>query len=207
MRNCSQQIDRSVNIDEKIEAYYSKDQKFREGIARLREIALKTQLAETLKWGSPVYTIDNKNVLGIMAFKSYFGLWFFNGVFLSDPKGVLENAREGKTKSMRHWKFKSVTDIDEAGVLEYIKEAIANQKKGLEIKPSRKTEIIIPKLLLDSLLENKRLHEQFNALSPYKQRDYCEYIAEAKQQKPKESRLGKIIPMISKGLGLNDKYR
>lgn len=196
-----------MNVDEKIEAYYSKDQKFREGIARLREIALQTQLAETLKWGSPVYTIDNKNVLGIMAFKSYFGLWFFNGVFLSDTKGVLENAREGKTKSMRHWKFKSVTDIDEAGVLEYIKEAIANQKKGLEIKPSRKTEIIIPKLLLDSLLENTRLHEQFNALSPYKQRDYCEYIAEAKQQKTKESRLGKIIPMISKGLGLNDKYR
>ncbi|WP_297703533.1 DUF1801 domain-containing protein [uncultured Eudoraea sp.] len=194
-------------IAEKIESYYSKDQKFREGIARLREIALKTQLVETYKWGSPVYTIDNKNVLGILAFKSYFGLWFFNGVFLSDPKRVLENAQEGKTKSMRHWKFKAVSDIDEAGVLEYIKEAIANQKKGLELKPSRKTEIIIPKLLLDSLIENTRLNEQFNELTPYKQRDYCEYIAEAKQQKTKESRLEKILPMISKGQGLNDKYK
>ncbi len=194
-------------IAEKVEAYYSKDQKFREGITRLREIALKTQLVETYKWGSPVYTIDNKNVLGILAFKSYFGLWFFNGVFLSDPKGVLENAQEGKTKSMRHWKFKAVGNIDEVGVLEYIKETIENQKKGLELKPSRKTEIIIPKLLLDSLLENTRLNEQFNELTPYKQRDYCEYIAEAKQQKTKESRLDKIIPMISKGQGLNDKYK
>ncbi len=44
-------------------------------------------------------------------------------------------------------------------------------------------------------------------LTPYKQRDYCEYIAEAKQQKTKESRLEKIIPMISKGQGLNDKYK
>ena len=194
-------------IAEKIESYYSKDQKFREGIARLREIALKTQLVETYKWGSPVYTIDNKNVLGILAFKSYFGLWFFNGVFLSDPKRVLENAQEGKTKSMRHWKFMAVSDIDVAGILEYIMEAIANQKKGLELKPSRKTEIIIPKLLLDSLLENSRLNEQFNELTPYKQRDYCEYIAEAKQQKTKESRLEKILPMISKGQGLNDKYK
>jgi len=191
----------------KVKAYYSKNQKFREGITRLREIALKTQLVETYKWGSPVYTIDNKNVLGILAFKSYFGLWFFSGVFLSDPRGVLENAQEGKTKSMRHWKFKAVSDIDEAGVLEYIKEAITNQKKGLELKPSRKTEIIIPKLLLNSLLGNTRLKEQFNELTPFKQRDYCEYIAEAKQQKTKESRLEKILPMISKGQGLNDKYK
>jgi uncharacterized protein YdeI (YjbR/CyaY-like superfamily) len=197
----------NVNTEEKIEAYYSKNQKYKKGIAQLRAIALKTQLVETLKWGSTVYTIDNKNILGIMAFKNHFGIWFFNGVFLSDPKGVLENAQEGKTKSMRHWKFKAVSDIDEVGVLEYIKEAVANQKKGLKIKPSRKTEIIIPKILLDALLENTRLNEQFNALTPYKQRDYCEYIAEAKQQKTKESRLEKIIPMISIGQGLNEKYK
>jgi len=196
-----------MNFDAEIEAYYSKNQKYKEGISHLRAIALKTQFAETLKWGSPVYTIDNKNVLGILAFKNHFGIWFFNGVFLSDPKGVLVNAQEGKTKSMRHWKFSTVNDIDEAGVLEYLNEAIANQKKGLEIKPSRKTEIILPKLLLNALLENTRLNEQFNALTPYKQRDYCEYIAEAKQQKTKESRLEKIIPMISAGQGLNDKYK
>ena len=196
-----------MDIEEKIEAYYSKTQKFKSGIAQLREITLKTELVETLKWGSPVYTINNKNVLGILAFKNYFGLWFFNGVFLSDPKGVLVNAQEGKTKSMRHWKFKSELDIDEAVVLSYIEEAIANQKKGLEIKPSQKTEIVIPKLLKDVLLENPGLNEQFNTLAPYKQRDYCEYIAEAKQQKTKESRLEKIIPMISKGKGLNDKYK
>lgn len=196
-----------MDTEKKIEAYYSKNQKYKEGISHLRAIVLKTQLVETLKWGSPVYTLDNKNVLGILAFKNHFGIWFFNGVFLSDPKGVLVNAQEGKTKSMRHWKFSAVNDIDEAGVLEYINEAIANQKKGLEIKPSRKTEIILPKLLLDALLENTRLNEQFNALTPYKQRDYCEYIAEAKQQKTKESRLEKIIPMISAGQGLNDKYK
>ena len=196
-----------MNVDAKIEAYYSKNQKYKEGISHLRAIALKTQLVETLKWDSPVYTIDNKNVLGILAFKNHFGIWFFNGVFLSDPKGVLVNAQEGKTKSMRHWKFSTVNDIDEAGVLEYLNEAIANQKKGLEIKLSRKTEIILPELLLNALSENTRLNEQFNALTPYKQRDYCEYIAEAKQQKTKESRLEKIIPMISAGQGLNDKYK
>lgn len=192
---------------EEIEAYFSKDQKFREGIIQLRKIALSTQLVETLKWGSPVYTINNKNVLGIMAFKNHFGLWFFNGVFLSDPKGVLENAQQGKTKAMRHWKFKSVDAIDKATVLAYIQEAIENQKKGMAIKPSRKKETNMPKLLKDCLLADKDLDKNFMALTSYKQSEYCEYISEAKQQKTKESRLQKIIPMISAGLGLNDKYR
>jgi uncharacterized protein YdeI (YjbR/CyaY-like superfamily) len=196
-----------LNIEEKIEAYYLKDQKFKEGINLLREIALKTQLAETLKWGSPVYTIDNKNVLGIMAFKNHFGLWFFNGGFLSDPKGVLENAQEGKTKSMRHWKFNSKDEINKAVVLAYLEEAIQNERNGLILRPSRKKEISIPKLLRDALLANTNLNKQFNALAPYKQREYCEYITEAKRQKTKESRLEKIIPMISMGKGWNDKYR
>lgn len=196
-----------MDIEEKVEAYYSKNEKFKEGMALLREIALNTQLVETLKWGSPVYTVDNKNVLGIMAFKSHFGIWFFNGVFLSDPKGVLENAQEGKTKSMRHWKFSTLNDIDEVGILSYIEEAIENEKKGLKLKPSPRKEIIIPKLLKDVLAEDNKLNEQFNTLAPYKQRVYCEHIAEAKQQKTKESRLKKIIPMISKGIGLYDKYK
>ena len=112
-----------MDIEDKIDAYYSKNQKFKEGIGQLRQIVLKTELVETLKWGAPVYTIDNKNILGIMAFKSHFGIWFFNGVFLSDPKGVLKNAQEGKTKSMRHWKLRTLNDTDETGRLNYIEEA------------------------------------------------------------------------------------
>jgi uncharacterized protein YdeI (YjbR/CyaY-like superfamily) len=61
--------------------------------------------------------------------------------------------------------------------------------------------------LRDALLANTNLNKQFNALAPYKQREYCEYITEAKRQKTKESRLEKIIPMISMGKGWNDKYR
>jgi uncharacterized protein YdeI (YjbR/CyaY-like superfamily) len=158
--------------------------------------------------GAPVYTIDGKNVLGIMAFKNHFGLWFFNGVFLSDPKKILENAQEGKTKAMRHWKFKSNT-FDKVTVLAYMNEAIDNQKKGLRIMPEKIKTINaeIPDLLRTELEKNPNVMEAFNAFSPYKQRDFCEYIANAKQDKTKLARLTKIIPMINQGVGLNDKYR
>ncbi|HEY5691381.1 MAG TPA: YdeI/OmpD-associated family protein [Cyclobacteriaceae bacterium] len=44
-------------------------------------------------------------------------------------------------------------------------------------------------------------------MTPFKQREYAEYINDAAKQETKARRLEKIISMISKGIGLNDKYR
>ena len=189
-----------------VDAYFEQEHEFSEGINKLRDIAAKTEFVETLKWGGPVYTIDNKNVLMIGAFKNHFGLWFFNGSFLSDPKNVLESAQE-KTKGMRHWKFTENDAIDEAGVLAYMEEAIANQKKGKMITPDKKKETLIPDLLQQALDKDPGLREKFNAFSPYKQREFCEHISSAKQEKTKLTRLEKALPMIASGVGLNDKYR
>ncbi|MBT8179264.1 MAG: hypothetical protein HKP60_09120 [Eudoraea sp.] len=192
---------------EKIEAFFEREQPYRDGIRRLREIVLKTELQEELKWGAPVYTFNRKNVLGIMAFKHHFGIWFFNGVFLTDPLSVLENAQEGKTKAMRHWKFTRNDDIDVTSVLAYAKEALENQKKGLEVKPERKKPEVLPELLKTALQSDLEIKQEFEGLSPGKQREYCTYIHEAKQGKTKKSRLAKILPMIRAGKGLNDRYR
>ena len=192
----------------KADSYFEKDQPYKSEIALLREIALSTELEETVKWGAPVYTIQNKNVMGIMAFKSHYGLWFFNGVFLSDPENVLENAQEGKTKAMRHWKFREGDVIDKSLIRDYMLEAIENQKRGLSVKPERKkSSTKIPEMLQTALDSDAGLKSNFEGLSPYKQREYCEYIDTAKQEKTKSNRLEKILPMIAAGIGINDKYR
>ena len=59
-----------------------------------------------------------------MAFKSYFGLWFHQGVTLKDEASVLINAQERKTKALRQWRMTSVKDIKPAIVKRYLKEAI-----------------------------------------------------------------------------------
>lgn len=166
-----------MSSSKKFEAYYAREHPFREALQILREIASKTKLEESLKWGSPVYTVNDKNVHGIMAFKKHFGVWFFNGVFLRDPKNVLQNAQEGKTKAMRHWKFKSVDEIDKAAVPAYMKEAIENQKKGMELKPERKaSQVAIQDLLKEALRENRKLKAAYDALTPFKQREYSAYL-------------------------------
>lgn len=192
---------------ERLEAYFRKEGPFQEGLAALRTLLRQTELEEHLKWGAPVYALKGVNVLGVMAFKNHFGLWFFNGVFLSDPLGVLVNAQEGKTQAMRHWKFQSVSDMDLGQVRAYVREAIALARKGVKRAPAPPVKRAVPERLAQALAAEPALHAQFDALAPYKQRDYAEYIASAKQDATRVRRLEKILPMIRQGLGLNDKYR
>jgi uncharacterized protein YdeI (YjbR/CyaY-like superfamily) len=71
-----------------------------EELRRLGTILAKTEMKETVKWGAPVYELGKKNIVGLGAFKSYVGIWFFQGVFLKDEHDVLINAQEGKTKAL-----------------------------------------------------------------------------------------------------------
>ena len=173
----------------------------------LREILLSTELQETVKWGGPVYTINDKNVVGIGAFKSYAGLWFYQGVFLKDEAGVLINASEGMTKALRQWRFTSVDEINDELVLKYINEAIQNQKEGKELKPDRNKPIVIPEELKLALAEDSELESCFNRFTPGKKREFAEYVASAKLAETRLARVQKVIPLILENTGLNDKFR
>ena len=185
---------------------WDKVNQWEEELLFLKSIIDKTELVETIKWGGPIYVYNKKNVIGIGGFKNYFAIWFLNGVFLKDEKKRLINAQEDKTKSMRQWRFTSKDEINEKEVLEYIHEAIENEKQGKVIKPSKK-EAIVSELLDKEMAKNPALKEAFIKFSPYKQYEFLEYIETAKQEKTKLSRIEKVIPMILNNIGLNDKYR
>lgn len=178
-----------------------------EELEMLTGIISKLPLEKTIKWGSEVFTYNGKNVVSYGGFKNYFTIWFYNGVFLKDKYNVLVNAQEGKTKSLRQWRFTSKDKIDERKILEYIKEAIEIEKEGLKIQPEPFKPLPVPDLLTSEFKKNKNLKENFEKLTPGKQKEYIVYINEAKQERTKLNRLEKIKPMILKGIGLNDKYK
>jgi len=93
-------------------------------------------------------------VVGLGAFKSHAGLWFFQGALLNDTHGKLINAQEGQTKALRQWRFQSMAEIDEKLVKLYVEEAVQNQKEGKAIKPDRNKPLIIPYELITALSEN-----------------------------------------------------
>jgi uncharacterized protein YdeI (YjbR/CyaY-like superfamily) len=192
----------------KIDAYIEKHSNWKEALSELRAVLKQTEAVETVKWGIPTYTVNGKNVMGIGAFKNHFGLWFFNGSVLSDPKGVLRNAQEGKTRGMRQLNWNSLDEVDLDMVRAYALEAIENQKQGKEIKPQRTTKkLLVPAELKAGFEEDKHLKAAFDKLTPGRQREYAAHIGSAKQEKTRLSRLEKCRPMIMSGKGLHDKYK
>ncbi|GAB5564967.1 MAG: YdeI/OmpD-associated family protein [Winogradskyella sp.] len=191
-----------------VQDYINTNIHFEKALKQLREIIISTELEETIKWNAPTYTLNGKNVIGLGAFKNHFGIWFFNGVFLKDEDNLLVNAQEGKTKALRQMRFTSIEDIDKVKVLDYVLEAIENQKLGKETKPQRASkEIVVPDALKTMLKSDPKLEEAFNQLTPGKQKEYCIHISEAKRETTKLKRLEKIIPLILKQKGLYDKYK
>ncbi|KZS42620.1 hypothetical protein AWE51_04010 [Aquimarina aggregata] len=190
-----------------VEEYIERKTEWKDALELLRSIMLSTEMKETIKWGSPVYTVNGKNVVGLAAFKSYVGIWFYQGVFLSDKEKLLINAQEGKTKGLRQWRFIAKDEIHRDVVLKYVKEAIQNQKDNKEILPEKSKVIAMPLELNILLTSNKDLEKSFKELTPFKQKEYIEYISNAKRETTRSTRLKKITSMILEGIGLNDKYR
>lgn len=192
-----------------VEEFLSKATNWNEELHYLRDLMLSLNMNETVKWGFPVYTDDNgKNIVGIAGFKQYVGIWFYQGVFLEDKKQKLMNAQEGKTKALRQWKFDSLEEIkrEEKTILAYANEALLNSMAGKEIKPQAK-KIELPELLESALEKDADLKSKFESLTKGKQKEFMEYITQAKREETKIKRLEKIKPMIMEGVGLNDKYR
>jgi len=176
-------------------------------VIKLRSIALATELQETLKWSIPCYTIDGKNVAGIGAFKTYFGIWFFNGVFLQDKDNVLVNTKSGKTRGQRQWRFQSASEIKVGKIKAYLKEATELTRAGKVIKPITGQPVEMAPELASALDIDPRAAAAFAGMTVGRQREYSSYIIDAKRMETKINRVAKILPMIKQNIGLNDKYR
>lgn len=166
-----------------------------------------TEMEKTLKWGGDVYTVNGKNVVSYGGFKNHFSIWFYNGVFLSDPGQVLVNANEEKTKALRQWRITDVKELDKKKLRAYVLEAIKNEKEGQSWKPQKSEALSLPGILQQAFKKNKPLQKAFEALAPYKQKEYTEHFTTAKKEETNLARLEKAIPLILQGTGLHDKYK
>src|SRR5438552_11805402 len=103
-------------------------------IAAMRRVLAGFAMKEECKWGKPTCTVDGKNVVIMQGFKEYFGLGFFQGALLKDPKKVL--VQLGQVHAGRVMEFTGAKDIraKAATIKAYVREAIAAEKAGLRMK-------------------------------------------------------------------------
>lgn len=190
-----------------VDDYIAQADRWRDEIARLRAILLDVGLDETVKWGGHCYTLDGRNVVGIGAFKSCFGLWFVQGALLADPAKRLVNAQPGKTRAMRQWRMQSAADIRPRLVRQYASEAAELAARGREIRPRRRPAASLPPELEAALGADNAARTAFDKLTPGRRREFAEFIAGAKRAETRERRVARALPLIREGRGLNDPYR
>jgi len=171
----------------------------------LRQILLSAGLQETVKWGAPVY-VHKSNVVGLLAFKNFVSVWFFQGVFLADDAKVLVLA-DNKTKAQRQWRFAPSDTINPELVMQYVQEAIYNDAQGIKISPQKAKEIQVPDVLQDALSAKPELMHLFTSKSTSQRNEYCAYVAEAKRDETKVKRVQIVLNKLMSNEGLNDKYK
>src|SRR2546430_4898184 len=153
-------------------------------IAAMRRVLAGFAMKEECKWGKPTCTVDGKNVVIMQGFKEYFGLGFFQGALLKDPKKVL--VQLGQVHAGRVMKFTSAKDIKAkaATIKAYVREAIAVEKAGLRMKQTRTSDLPVPEELSEQVRRDPRFKHAFEALTPGRQRGYLNHFAAAKRPAP-----------------------
>lgn len=174
-------------------------------LAALRLLMLNAGLQETVKWGGPVY-VHKGNVVGLGAFKNFVSVWFFQGVFLSDPYGVLVSA-DDKTKALRQWRIRPDEHFNFDWMRQYVQEAILNDENGLKVAIRKAKPMEVPDVLLEALQSKPEWLQLFESMGTSHRNEYCAYVAEAKREETKLNRVQKVLDLISRKEGLNDKYK
>lgn len=175
-------------------------------IAEMRRVLSGLPMKEERKWGKPTYTVDGKNVVIMQGFKEYFGLGFFQGALLKDPKKVL--VQLGQVHAGRVMKFTSATDImaKAATIKAYVREAIAVEKDGLRMEPKKTADFPVPEELTQRFRKDPRFKRAFEALTPGRQRGYLYHFGAAKQSATRVARIEKAMPAIFEGRGFLERH-
>jgi uncharacterized protein YdeI (YjbR/CyaY-like superfamily) len=174
-------------------------------IAAMRRVLDGFAMTEECKWGAPTYTVDGRNIVIMQGFKEYFGLGFFQGALLKDPKKVL--VQLGQVHAGRVMKFTSAKEITAkaATIKAYVREAIAVEKAGLRMKPKRTSDYPVPEELRERFRKDARFKRAFEALTPGRQRSYLYHFAAAKQSATRTARIDKAMPAILEGRGFQER--
>jgi uncharacterized protein YdeI (YjbR/CyaY-like superfamily) len=170
-------------------------------IAEMRRVLAGLAMKEERKWGKPTYTVDGKNVVILQDFKEYFGLGFFQGALLKDPKKLL--VQLGQVRAGRVMKFTSAKDIKAKAptIKGYVREAVAVEKAGLRIEPRKTSDLPVPEELTERFRRDRRFKRAFEALTPGRQRSYLYHFGAAKQSATRAARIEKAMPAIFEGRG------
>ncbi|MCF8207287.1 MAG: YdeI/OmpD-associated family protein [Methylotenera sp.] len=192
-------------IDPRIDAYLAAAPDFaRPILARLREDvhAACPEVVETIKWSRPHFMLDDRLLCGMSAFKAHcaFGFW------------AREGGPEGQPGAMGDFgRITSLADLPaRAALRRQIRDAAQVLRAGAPraTKPGRapRPTLTLPDDFASALAEVSAARQHYDAFSPSKQRDYLEWVLEAKQSATRARRIAQAVQWLAEGKPRHWKY-
>lgn len=191
-----------------VDAYIAKSADFaRPILKRLRALMHKAcpKVEETIKWGVPHFEYQGV-IAGMAAFKQHAAFGFWKRRLIKDPAGFFSKGESG----MGGRKIRSMDELpSDTVLLGYIREAVALNEQGVRVPRStrKKPPVKAPPYLAAALRKNAKARKTFESFSPSQQREYVEWLTDAKQEATRERRLATAIEWMAEGKTQNWKYQ
>lgn len=192
-------------LEPRIDAYLADAPDFaRPILERLRQDvhAACPDVVETIKWSRPHFMLEGKLLCGMSAFKAHcaFGFW------------EREGAPGGQGGAMGDFgRIQTLADLpSRAELRKQIKAAAALLQAGAPraAKPNRtpRPQLEMPDDFAAALAKAKAAKQHYDAFPPSKQRDYLEWVLEAKRDETRAKRIAQAVAWLAEGKSRNWKY-
>ncbi|MFG6467686.1 YdeI/OmpD-associated family protein [Roseateles sp. BYS87W] len=192
-------------IDPRIDAYLSAAPAFAQPLLQHLRAAVHAacpEVTETLKWSRPHFLLDGKLLCGMSAFKAHcaFGFW------------AREGAAPGETGAMGDYgRITTLADLPPPAELQrQIQAAAALLSSGAPRaqkadRPPRAA-LEMPPDFAAALAGVPAAAATYQAFPPSKQRDYLEWVLEAKREDTRARRIAQAVAWLAEGKSRNWKY-
>ena len=194
--------------DPRIDAYIAKSAGFARPILKhLRQLVHQgcPAVEETLKWSMPAFVYKGL-LCGMAAFKEHCAFGFWKEALIFDHDKGTEKTGMGSFGCI-----KSLADLpDEKRLVGFVKKAAALNEAGIKApsrtQPKKREPLEVPAYFNTALEKNPKARKTFEIFPPSKQREYLEWVIEAKRQETRNERLATSIEWLAEGKPRHWKY-
>jgi uncharacterized protein YdeI (YjbR/CyaY-like superfamily) len=204
-----------ATTNKRIDAYIASAQPFSKPVlVHLRKLIHQAcpEVEETVKWGMPFFEYKGP-LCSFAAFKQHAVFGFWKEKLIKDPKHYLQPRSADGGAAMGHLgKITSLKDLPpDKALLDFIKQAAKLNDEGVKL-PSKakpvidKKDLVVPDYITKSVNKNKKAAAWWNEFSPGKQKEYIDWLEEAKTEETRDKRLKTAVEWIAEGKIRNWKY-
>ena len=196
-----------MSRDPRIDDYIAKAAPFARPIlehVRERVQAVVPEADETMKWSAPGFTLNGKILLMMAAFKQHAALNFWRGQEIGD----------GSPKAGAMGQFGRLTTVSDLPsddeFDELVRQAAALARTAPAPRKSKHEPKPPPEMhpeFANALAANPTAKATLDGFPPSAQRDYLEWISEAKQDATRANRIATAVEWLAEGKRRHWKYQ